>query len=260
MSFTSTYSEQDITTATEMFIDLVGMMSVINTFRQISQFDNDQFDRKYITPENKELVEMEVKSWCKSENISPNIIQLATKLWVEDSSGKFPTLETLVKYFDDRCCLCLRGYPDNDRHGLIQHFLVTFGRMPLCQETEACMIFNNMEHRFPNQDELSATIERITHMVNDPEGLYNKDKKIFPTSNLDYIKSCTMEEKETFCTLCQEQIDTGKQCYKLIPCNHVFHADAKDCLGECSIISWLKNNRTCPVCKSEVVIEKPKEK
>lgn len=64
-------------------------------------------------------------------------------------------------------------------------------------------------------------------------------KTKYPT----YKAECNLPD----CSICQIPIKKGEVITRL-PCdNQVSHAFHKDCIAE-----WLKNNSTCPNCRSEV--------
>jgi hypothetical protein len=64
---------------------------------------------------------------------------------------------------------------------------------------------------------------------------------------VDTIPVYTAEGDMEDCTVCQEKIKKGDQ-FRRLPCgvtvNHCFH---KDCIDP-----WLKNNPTCPNCRSDL--------
>ena len=217
----------------------------------------------YFTRENRQLAEIEVLTWCKSTTPSIAVVKLVAKLWTESANGLFPTLNELVSHFQSHSCICVREYPFNDQQNIIRHFLVTYGRLPACIETKACMEYYYLNHNtFPTNEDLITTISRMIEISNSPLDFYEKDKKHIPTPNLSALQSnINTENEEIICALCQEHVNKGQGCYRLKPCNHVFHSDSKDCLGTCNILEWLSKHRTCAVCRTEVVVDKiPKKK
>uniref|UniRef100_A0ACD5V9Q3 Uncharacterized protein n=1 Tax=Avena sativa TaxID=4498 RepID=A0ACD5V9Q3_AVESA len=53
----------------------------------------------------------------------------------------------------------------------------------------------------------------------------------------------------TDCAVCLEAFEAGDRCRRLPRCEHSFHAK---CVGP-----WLEKSRCCPVCRADVVAERP---
>jgi hypothetical protein len=58
------------------------------------------------------------------------------------------------------------------------------------------------------------------------------------------------------CSICSHDILLETLVYRL-PCGHLFHADATQCLGDASITTWLHMSTLCPNCKQIVHIVPP---
>ena len=75
-----------------------------------------------------------------------------------------------------------------------------------------------------------------------PETFWQTEEEVrfkFPT----YAAECDLPD----CTICQKSIKKGDKITRL-PCeNEVSHAFHKDCISP-----WLRNNSTCPNCRSQV--------
>jgi hypothetical protein len=211
-----------------------------------------------VSPQLKELVEAEIKTWCLSSDISPNIIKLITRLWREHPQGRFPTLDDLVAYFNVHSCLCIRVYSQEERRALNAHFLTHLGRLPTCIETDTAMEFYRLEHRLPAPEELETTLQRTLRLMTNPESFHATDRLHIPVPNLAHLKAVPLEDsKEALtCALCLEDLKIGQNCYRL-SCSHVFHSDPTQCLDESSILEWFGSHRQCPVCRKEIIIEKP---
>lgn len=52
------------------------------------------------------------------------------------------------------------------------------------------------------------------------------------------------EDERRSCMVCLSEKEVG-ECLRTLPCMHSFH---KDCIDE-----WLKTNRTCPICKTDIL-------
>jgi hypothetical protein len=222
------------------------------------QICNQRDEQKYFTPQNKELAEFEISTWCKVKNVTPMLVKLMAKLWNESLTGTFPTLDDLVEYFYSRACLCVRYYSQLEQKALIRHFLINFGRLSTCPETRACMEWYYLNNQtFPNAQEMEITVSRLIQMTISPEDFHSQDALHVPTLNLEHLKAEALgDRKDEYCALCQEEIMSSQNCFKLTPCGHIFHSESKECLGTCSIITWLNQHKQCPVCKQTVDIKK----
>jgi len=53
-----------------------------------------------------------------------------------------------------------------------------------------------------------------------------------------------LSEENKTCAVCQCDFEDNDDV-RMLPCMHMFHADCVD--------RWLKDNRTCPICKKDIV-------
>jgi len=136
----------------------------------------------------------------------------------------------------------------------MRHFLVEFGHPPTCVEATHCILYEQLQHCLPSPQELDNLIERSMRMSEDPEQFFMDDKIYVPTENLEKLKEETPINKDVYCVLCQHEFAEGQTCYTLTPCGHQFHSNGDDCLDGSSIIDWLSEHKTCPMCKVEIVI------
>ena len=103
----------------------------------------------------------------------------------------------------------------------------------------------------------------ISNVLN--ESFNNSERQIKKTS-LEFISNLKEEimtneliENDLYCSICLDKFKLGDKYIKL-PCDnneHYFHCgDTNDCDG---IKPWLKENNTCPICRTEFPIEKEEE-
>ncbi|KAJ8905682.1 hypothetical protein NDN08_002187 [Rhodosorus marinus] len=87
------------------------------------------------------------------------------------------------------------------------------------------------------------------HMGKVIKGLTEEELDSIPTENV-----CTHDQErldeEKACSICLEDL-LEDEVVRRLRCDHVFHVRCVD--------SWLRENKTCPVCKVEVVPSVPKE-
>lgn len=202
------------------------------------------------------FAEMDLKAWCKSSVINSLVLIEAVRIWKRSGNGKFPSLDDLVEAFVRDPCFCMRRLPLSEQRSIVRHFLVEFGKIPTCSETEATVEFSRFQRRMPTQEELNETLYKMDQMNRDPDNFYAKDKLYIGCPDLDKIEAEELkEEKELTCSICMDLINKGQKMFTLPPCGHNFHATAEECLDGCSVITWLEKNRTCPCCRVEIKVD-----
>ena len=95
---------------------------------------------------------------------------------------------------------------------------------------------------YPNVDNMSyeELLDLEERMGKVSKGL--SEEKIQKLKKEKYVKGKFSEDK---CIICQYEYKIDEQLI-ILPCKHNFHL-------EC-IIEWLKKEKTCPFCKSEINI------
>ena len=95
---------------------------------------------------------------------------------------------------------------------------------------------------YPNVDNMSyeELLDLEERMGKVSKGL--SEEAIKKLKKEKYVKNKFSEDK---CIICQYEYKVDEQLI-ILPCNHNFHL-------EC-IIEWLKKEKTCPFCKSEINI------
>jgi len=172
------------------------------------------------------------------------------------SSQDITTLTTdyVISQFCFVNCICEVNYQDDYICEIKKKCLYTRGRFYTCLQLPLVYEYYLLHKDIPSDEKLTEIIERTYEFERNPEEFHEKDKILVPTLNLDklspIVKDTPVDEN---CSLCQSVIST-KPFYKIPPCNHLFHADAEDCLGESTIINWLSNHKQCPNCKTIVQI------
>ncbi len=126
-----------------------------------------------------------------------------------------------------------------------------------------------IKNNLPNREVYQRIVTRLEDVVDlmdvvaSPEALsmetiyevmnINMDKYDPPTpSILDACVTFTCQEKiEDCCSICLCPFEEKEQVKKLT-CHHFFHHDC--------IMTWFKNNSTCPICKSSLKVETSDDK
>ena len=77
------------------------------------------------------------------------------------------------------------------------------------------------------------------------EAYEERSANINPDDTYDTVSVISFAD-DTCCSVCIDNFDTTeKDVVKLKNCNHIFH---KECIDK-----WIKINRTCPICRKDVV-------
>ena len=112
-------------------------------------------------------------------------------------------------------------------------------------------IFFLQERRYPSNDELTRYLNQHLSFSINPEQHHQENKVQTPTKNLEKLVP-SIVEKGGDCCLCLETIQKGELAF-ILPCKHVYHSEGSNCAGG-TIKTWLENNKSCPMCKEEVVL------
>ena len=164
------------------------------------------------------------------------------------------TVEDVINQFCFVNCICEVNYQDDYICDIKKKCLYKRGCFYSCLQLPLVYEYYLLNRDIPTDEQLGEILQRAYEFERNPEEFHAKDKILVPTLNLDklspIVKDAPVDEN---CSLCQSTIGT-KPFYKIPPCNHLFHANAEDCLGESTIINWLSNHKQCPNCKTIVQI------
>jgi hypothetical protein len=133
--------------------------------------------------------------------------------------------------------------------------IYTFITPPSCDMIEISYLFYLQEKRVGTMEEIIQFSQMMEELEDNPDEFHEKYKLKTPTPNLSQLQSqpMTNEITEPMCGICQDQIQIEQQYFKL-PCSHLFHAKDDECLGNSTILCWLRENKVCPICKQEVLL------
>jgi hypothetical protein len=111
-------------------------------------------------------------------------------------------------------------------------------------------------------------LNMLNHLVNHEilDRSFHEEKPVIKHTSASFIESLqkitiTEDNTELSCAICQDSFKLGENVIKL-PCSgnqtHYYHydTDAEICEG---ILPWLKNNNTCPVCRTEFPFDEPED-
>jgi len=254
--------------------NILDSITLLNTLRNISNLNpflstsssssifSHYYDSNFnVNDEDINIIaESQIKIWTKSTTISSSLIKYYVRHWNEKSSD--PTLESFSEYLISKLCMHSYSTSIQQRKELISHFIINYGRLPSCLETEIVIQYRLLHNSFPSQEEISTTFTRMSEFELDPEEFHKKDKNYVPLNNIHLLEPLVYNEEnkvEDNCAICMDEFKKNSKIFKLNPCGHVFHANSEDCLKESSIINWFKEHKTCPVCRSEIIVKKDNE-
>jgi hypothetical protein len=141
---------------------------------------------------------------------------------------------------------------------IFEHAILHLGGIPSCETVQLFYTFYLQEKRIATVEELTSYHNMMNELNNDPDQFQQKYKHKIPTPNLHCLESKTMskqlyETQKPVCGICQDEIHIH-QTYFELSCSHLFHHQDNQCLENATILNWLKENKTCPLCKQEVII------
>lgn len=126
---------------------------------------------------------------------------------------------------------------------------------PTCDIIESSYLFYLQERRVGTMEEIIQFESLMEEIEHNPDEFHEKYKLKTPTPNLCNLQSKPMSQDivEPMCGICQDKIEVNQHYFQL-PCLHLFHATDSECLGNSTILCWLRENKVCPICKQEVVL------
>jgi len=225
----------------------------------IEMNNDDSFSRPVLQRRNAVYVDSESRNIIKyhiTTNWGFDHVNNICVIKVQDffnSYGYLPTKFQFMKSVIENCFCGIR-FDDHDIAIITGVYLLgRLERVPECLYIQHAINYQNQEHREPTIEELNEYILNINRMYEDPEAYYHETKQSTPTPNLSSLEQTVCAKDDCNCGLCFEDIKKDEVCY-VLPCNHVFHSDKEKCI-DATVLDWLKNNRTCPICKQEVVLQ-----
>ena len=93
-------------------------------------------------------------------------------------------------------------------------------------------------------------------MINsNPDRYHEENKMRVPTPNLKSLEPKKCEKENEVCSICCDEIKKNDIIIEIPNCLHKFHYNGKNCLSDdFTILKWLKENKKCPTCNTEVII------
>lgn len=112
-------------------------------------------------------------------------------------------------------------------------------------------INNQMDNFVAHNSILNTNYEENNiNSINDRYIIRNDVSQLISQLPIIILEEQFIIEKEPFCSICLEKLEIDNTVIQL-PCQHLFcfgkHEDT--CQG---IIPWIKQNKTCPVCRKTV--------
>ncbi len=166
---------------------------------------------------------------------------------------KWPCIDDIVNELVLNKCTCLFAINNTEIKNILTHYIMNEGFIPHCTNIEHILTYQTINHVLPTLNELQYYLINQIQFNQDPESFYHKDKTHVPTLCINDlpIQIATCEES---CAICQDSIEVSQEYIILKPCDHHFHHKSENCLGESSIINWLKENNYCPLCKTKITV------
>jgi hypothetical protein len=177
-------------------------------------------------------------------NIYPDVMIPIANFFIKN--GEMPSKTQCIDTWIPSACYCVNNLEDNKKRTLLEHFIPSHGRFPVCSETNLLNIFYQDNSRWPDQEEFKNLVRVYTR---------DNEAKSSSTKNLDKLTEQINDKENITCSICQEDIQINQKIY-ILPCKHTFHATKEECLdGESNILAWLTKHDTCPTCKTKIKLE-----
>ncbi|KAI3983779.1 hypothetical protein MKX01_001183 [Papaver californicum] len=94
----------------------------------------------------------------------------------------------------------------------------------------------------PAQVVAISTTTTANNNLNDHEDIESETVDMMPVV---LIENDNHNSNDRSCMVCMDRLWVGTRA-KSLPCNHIFHAHC--------ILAWLGQHDSCPLCRSEIVI------
>jgi hypothetical protein len=188
-------------------------------------------------------------------NVCVNVLNLLLEYWMEHERESFPDYEYVVNQV---CRELMRSFhidfEQEDLFDIVDHYLHIWGFLPAPMELQHVYEFFTFNGEYPTYTQLQEMNQRALAFFTNPELYHQQDKIHVPALHIDKIERVKNTEQNVVCCICQEEIQLEQTIIRLPPCNHTYHVEANECLGDGSILTWLAENNTCPMCKRKVEV------
>ena len=233
-------------------------LALLEVINEMNEMNDDSFlytpvlrrqTAIYVDQESMANIKSHIKNKWEFDNVSNLCV-----VKVQEFFNLHNYLPTKFQFIKDKIENCACGISLDDHDLAVTtgiYLLERLEEVPDCLYIQHAIHYTNQEHREPTIDELNMYILNTIRINEDPESYYHETKQSTPTPNLSSLKQ-NVCDADYNCGLCFENLK-DEACY-VLPCNHVFHSDKEKCI-DATVLDWLKNNRTCPVCKQEVVLQ-----
>ena len=190
---------------------------------------------------------------------SASLLNLMVDIYIrQHNQESFPTLQEIIDEMFMYRCTCLYFLPENDIRLLLQDYVLQKCDIPKCSDCHLLIHYYILHKQLPSDQELVEFITRIYNFNQNPDEFYQQDKIKVPTLYIDQLPISTITsndiQQDRCCPLCQNDFELNQTTITLLPCKHIFHHKNEDCLDNSNIITWLKENNYCPLCKSHIHI------
>jgi hypothetical protein len=184
-----------------------------------------------------------------------NVLNLILEFWYEHDKEQFPTYNQIIAQISREISRMVPlDFEAEDFHEIIHHYLSRYGYLPHPNELNNVYEYYVFNGEYPSETDLHEMNQRALAFYLNPELYHQQDKIKVPALHIDKIPRTKNTASGVDCCICQDEIKLDQLTIRLPPCNHVYHVNADDCLGDGSILNWLKENNTCPMCKQKVEV------
>jgi hypothetical protein len=158
-----------------------------------------------------------------------------------------------------RLCVSTIDISEEERINALVFILQSNMNLELnCNSLSLIEFYRKNHQDYPTSlPDLLLFVSNMNGMNNDADNYCIENQVTRPAKNLENIPSLyKVATHVSICTICMDEIKEGDIIIEL-NCGHRFHSSSSDCLDDASILEWLNSNKSCPICKQEVIIPNP---
>ncbi len=138
---------------------------------------------------------------------------------------------------------------------VIVHLVALYSDLPKCSLIEAATQYVQIEKRLFTIAEIEQFITQTQAINSNPMDFTEINESLHKsTENISNLKNYVVNNsnKDSLCCWCQDSIKIDQKVVQLPGCKHTFHYCEIDCLGDTTVLKWLKNRDKCPECRSQI--------
>ena len=132
--------------------------------------------------------------------------------------------------------------------------IIGFSTLNICSIIYFTQLYKIYESEYPTKEEFLLFIHNLVSMHVNAEQYCVDNRQAVPATGIENLRPCICDTDDNMCSVCMYPVMRGQSVY-ILPCGHVFHGIAGECLEDSgTIINWLRLHPTCPNCITTIYI------